>query len=258
MLSIAYIVSAYKLPRQLTRLVRALQRPQHTFYIHVDANSESAMHDAVRSTLEGDDNVEMLPPHVCEWGDFGHVRATLKGLDRLVASGTRYDYVALLTGQDYPIKSGQRTEEYLEARHGQSFMNFRPLPVDGLEEGGYARLPSRELPNALTPYFGSGYWTLHRRAIEHIHEFLGSHPEYVSYFERVRIPDEMFFQTILVNSPLRATLVNDDLRLIKWPGPAVLTSADLDEIKRAPDLLARKFDETVDAAVLDEIDRWIG
>jgi hypothetical protein len=133
-------------------------------------------------------------------------------------------------------------------------MNYRPLPVDGLEDGGWGRLPARELPYGLQPYFGSGYWTLHRTAIEYVRAFLRDHPTYQPFFEQVRVPDEMFFQTILLNSPLAGTIVNDDLRFIKWPGPAVLTGADLEELLAAPDLYARKFDETVDAAVLDAID----
>ena len=239
MTSIAYIISAYKLPRQLIRLVGALQQPHHAFYIHIDAKTGDDVFEIVRAGLERATNVELLTRHVCEWGDFGHVRATLKGLDRLTASGRPYDYVAVITGQDYPIKSAADTERFLARQRERSFMNFRPLPIEGMEAGAYDRLPSPNLPGGLHPYFGSGYWTLHRRAIEYIQGFLQSSPAYIPFFERVRIPDEMFFQTILLNSPLRADIVNDDLRLIKWPGPEVLTSAALDEIERASDLLAR-------------------
>jgi hypothetical protein len=77
----------------------------------------------------------------------------------------------------------------------------------------------------------------------------------VRFFEHAYVPDEMFFQTLLLNSPLASTIVNDDLRLIKWPGPAILTAADWNDILRSPDLFARKFDENVDASILDSIDR---
>jgi hypothetical protein len=254
-MTIAYIISAYKLPEQLIRLVRALRGPDRSFYVHVDRRSPDVVYDTVAAGLGGSADVELLARHDCRWGDFGHVRATLKGLDRLAASGRPYDYAVLLTGQDYPIKSRAAAEATLAAQPGRSFMNFRPLPVEGLEDGGYARLPSRELPYGMTPYFGSGYWMLHRGAVEYVRAFLANHPAYVPYFERVRVPDEMFFQTILINSPLRGTVVNDDLRFIKWPGPMVLTAAHLDEIRQTPDLFARKFDETVDGTVLDAIDR---
>lgn len=257
-MTIVYIISAYKLPEQLIRLVRVLRGPDRLFYIHVDRRSPDVVHDTIATGLGGSDDVELLERHDCRWGDFGHVRATLKGLDRLAASARAYDYVVLLTGQDYPIKSRGVAEATLAGQAGRSFMNFRPLPVEGLEDGGYARLPSRELPYGLAPYFGSGYWTLHRDAVQYVRAFLAGHPDFVPYFERVRVPDEMFFQTILINSPLRGTIVNDDLRFIKWPGPTVLTEEHLEEIRQAPDLFARKFDDTVDRSVLDAIDRWVG
>jgi len=255
--TIAYVISAYKLPAQLIRLVRALRYPRRAFYIHVDSRTPDAEHDTLTAALGSADDVEFLPRHPCRWGDFGHVRATLKGLDRLAASGRPFDYVALLTGQDYPIKPNAHLEQVLAASAGRSFMNFQPLPVEGLERAGYARLPVPDLPYGLHPYFGSGYWTLHRTAIEYVQSFLLDHPAYVPYFERVRIPDEMFFHTVLLNSPLRETIVNDDLRFIRWPGPKVLTTAELGDLRHAPDLFARKFDETVDAAVLSAIDAWI-
>ena len=257
-MTIAYIISAYQLPAQLVRLVRALRHPHRVFYVHVDARTADADYGAARAALASAPNVEFLARHACRWGGFGHVRATLKGLDQLAASGLAFDYVTLLTGQDYPIKSNRQVEEVLGAQGGRSFMNYRPLPVDGLEDGGYARLPERALPYGLTPYFGSGYWTLRRPAVDYVRSFLADHAAYVPYFERVRVPDEMFFQTILLNSPLRDSIVNDDLRFIQWPGPKVLTTADLDDLRQAPDLYARKFDESVDAGVLDAIDSWIG
>ena len=56
----------------------------------------------------------------------------------------------------------------------------------------------------------------------------GDHPEFVSFFRRVFIPDELFFQTILVNSELRNRIVNDDLRYMRWTatgaGPEVVVS----------------------------------
>lgn len=256
-MTIAYIISAYQLPGQLARLVARLQGPGCVFFVHVDLNAPPDMFDPIATSLGRHENVHLLTRHACPWGGFGHVQATLKGLARVVESPTPADYVVLLTGQDYPIKSNARIEAFLEQQAGRSFMNHQPLPVAGLPDGGYARL-RRPVPRDLNPHFGSGYWCLHGTAVEHIVEFVRRRPDYISCFEQAEIPDEMFFQTILINSPLRDTVVNDDLRLIKWPGPAVLTSADWDDILASPDLFARKFDERVDATILARIDGLIG
>jgi hypothetical protein len=85
----------------------------------------------------------------------------------------------------------------------------------------------------------------------------------VRFFKHVNVPDEHFFHTILLNSPLKDTVVNDDLRYLEWRdpdvagGPAVLRKDDYTKIMGAPELFARKFDVTQDPELLDMIDAAI-
>jgi hypothetical protein len=69
----------------------------------------------------------------------------------------------------------------------------------------------------------------------------------------------MFFQTILLNSPLQHTIVNDCCWYISWlpaaANPRVLASADLETLSATPKLFARKFDATHDAEILDRLDQ---
>jgi hypothetical protein len=63
-----------------------------------------------------------------------------------------------------------------------------------------------------------------------------------------------------MNSPLRETVVNDNLRYLDWsrtPAPAVLGVGDLDGMLGSDKLFARKFDESVDRDVLDRLDEAI-
>ena len=76
------------------------------------------------------------------------------------------------------------------------------------------------------------------------------------------MPDEIFFQTILLNSPFQRMAVNDNLRYIEWPNPdsgspVILCKGDFGKLISSPKLFARKFDVTVDADVLDLIDQEI-
>jgi hypothetical protein len=84
-------------------------------------------------------------------------------------------------------------------------------------------------------------------------------PDVLRFFRTVDVPDEILFQSILLSSPLRESVVNDDLRHIVWKAgishPELLTTDDLPELERSGDFFARKFDLAVDAGVLDEIDR---
>ena len=90
---------------------------------------------------------------------------------------------------------------------------------------------------------------------------MSENPDYVRFFEHVFVPDELFFQTIIMNSALRDTVVNDNLRYVDWtrePAPAVSTRDDLTALLELGQLFARKFDETVDREVLDALDRHLG
>jgi hypothetical protein len=78
----------------------------------------------------------------------------------------------------------------------------------------------------------------------------------------VDVPDEIFFQTILMNSPHAENIINDDLRYLDWKdrnsgSPAVLSKTDLSNLLVSQKLFARKFDVKVEPKILDLIDQLI-
>jgi len=279
---LAYLVSAYKLPEQLVRLVSRLSTPRCHFFIHVDRQTDDAVFDRMVEPLTAVPNVHFLDRHPSYYGGFGHVRATLKGIDALLRMNLSFDHIVLLTGQDYPIKSNDEIERFLGARGGQAFLEYFPLPFEEWRGGGldrfehwhirvagrYLRLPPgrwgrRRFPSGMKPFGGSPYWCFSRECVEYIDEFVRRSPSFVRFFKYVNVPDELFFHTILLNSPLAETIVNDDLRYVEWRdievagGPAVLRRSDFGKLMRSPDLFARKFDASIDASVLDMIDAKI-
>lgn len=300
-MELCYIISAYKYPHQLVRLVDRLQGEQTHFFIHYDKRSSDSEFRQIRHRLSGAANVHWLERHKCFWGDFGHVRATIKGIQAIIRHRLPCDYTILLTAQDYPIKTNTDIRGCFAASAGRSFMRYRPLPVEEIyeERGGldrierwhfrlfnqrhgfplarrfsnpalrllsaglHAVLPGRRrFPAGFTPFWGSSYWCLSRECVEYIHEFIARHRRFVDFFHHVAIPDELFFQTILINSPLRQRIVNDDLRYIVWPfagspNPAILGTQDFSALAQSGALFARKFDATEDAEILDMIDKDI-
>ncbi len=271
---VAYVILAHQLPEQLVRLVRRLNTPGALFLVHINRRSDDAVYRAAQAGLSDLDNVVFLRRHKLYWGGFGHVRATLEGLDELHRRSAQFDYVALLTGQDYPIKPVSEIERALEQSGGRSFMAHDRLPgglADGMERitywhsrrigvprGWHLRLPiRRRFPQQMVPWGGSAYWWLSREAIEYVRRWIAEHPGSFRFFQHVDVPDEILFHTILLNSPLRDSIVNDELRHIDWtrqPKPAIFRADDLETLRRSPKLMARKFDTTVDAEILDLID----
>ena len=60
------------------------------------------------------------------WRGFGHVSATLKGIADALEHRPDFDYVVLLTGQDYPLRSPRRLERVLGRAEGRSFPGGGP------------------------------------------------------------------------------------------------------------------------------------
>jgi len=280
---IAYIISAYKYPGQLIRLIRRLNTDTTSFFVHVDKKTDDLIYRQMVSGLSQLPNVYFVKRHTCRWGDFGHVAATLEGIDEIVTTGTNCDYVILLTGQDYPIKPNRHIDTFFQEHAGELFLEHFSLPCDVWENSGLNRIEAwhvrlfnrhfsfppgrrflfrRKFPEGFKPFGGSSYWCLSRECIEYIHRFTRANPTFVHFFRHVDVPDEIFFHTIILNSPFARKAVNDNLRYIDWRdfnagSPAVLCKNDFDKIAMSSKLFARKFDMTIDADVLDMIDEKV-
>jgi hypothetical protein len=280
-INLAYIISAYKLPDNLIRMVERLNTEGSNFVIHVDKNAPNEVFESMKSGLKKNYNVKFVKRHKSPYRGFGHVRSTIKGLDYLSRNNIDYDYVFVLTGQDYPIKKNSEINSFLNKNYGKSFMEHFAMPTKNWQNGGmdrldnfyihykrgYKKIPrkiipflsNKSLPNNLQPWGGSGYFTLFKRHAKYISKYINQNPGYINFFKHTDIPDEMFFQTILLNSRYKNEIVNDDMRYIDWSNPvecpSVLRISDLEKIKKSKDLIARKFDSKADSKILDRIDK---
>ena len=285
LIRLAFIISAYQKPEQLVRLIWRLDSPQDWFFIHYDLGSPQGEFCQLQEAFKDKPNVKLLTRHKCRWGDFGHVRVSLKGIEEIARVGFACEYAIVLTGQDYPIVSNETIRGRLKAAAGRSFMESMAWPIPNWEKGRAIRriqdyhlhLPfprwsrslgwprsrqnipiplGRKIPGGLHPHFGSSYWYLHRRCLEYIHEFVLENPKFVRFFHPVLIPDECFFQTLLMNSKLAANIEKRTLTYVDWrpPWPGILTMHDLPRLLASDCLFARKFDATVDSEVLDRLD----
>ena len=86
--------------------------------------------------------------------------------------------------------------------------------------------------------------------------FIKQNPAFVNLFKFAGLSDEVFLQTIIL-SPFKEQIINDDLRYVAWPSPAILAKNDLENLLNASELFGRKIDAAIDAEVLDLIDQKI-
>lgn len=288
-MSVAYVVLAHHLPDQLARLVRRLLPGDHRVLVHVDRRSDLAPFARALAPEVATGQVELLADRVaCRWGDYSLVEATVRGVERALATSPAATHVVLLSGQCYPIKDSVAITGFFERRPESSFAfsSAGDGPVwpdragnetwfwDGqLERLGRAHyrvggrlvalpnrftpgLPHRSMPRGLRPVQGSQWWALDAAAAAHVIAFLRSRPDAVRFFRRVLVPDENVVQMVLDASDHRDRLVQDDLHFINWAGahPEDLAERHLPALLASRKLFARKVSAVTAPGLLDRLD----
>lgn len=286
-MKLAYLVIAHRNLPQVARLVGRLAHGDAAFYVHVDRKVPDADYRALARALARYSAVFIEPRVDVTWGGYSLVRATLAGLETVLRSGSGFDYVNLLSGQDYPLVDATAIVEHLGVQEGREFFDccelsprgwkdalyryeryhlhdtIRPRALcDLLETAANALLPNRTPPRGYTMHAGEQWWSMTAACARYVVEFARDNRDVVDFFRRTECPDEMFFHTIVLNSRFGASVLNDNLRYVDWSGkgrhPKTLTLEDFPRLVASGKLFARKFDSSVDAAILDRLDDHAG
>lgn len=314
----AYLVLAHQDPAALSRLLAALRHENVHFYIHVDDRGD----DALVHVAQAQRDVTLVPRRQIRYKAWSMVEATLS-LAR-AALADEHDRYSLISGSDYPIVTNQEICAFLQSadleyltfwrladrpswqhklqyHYPVEFISIRD-PRSSLPRrvfwAAFRRLrrfaPKRRHPEGLVPYGGSQWWTLTHACLEHALGVLDARPDVRRFYRTTESPDELIFQTIVMNGPFARRVCGYDayqrwraksnpevrvsikeekrrmlpdhemnLRYIDWSGeltgareaPAVLDERDLVAVTTSGCLWARKFDSIRSAGLLDEIDR---
>ncbi len=289
-MKLGFIVLAHRAPRQVATLLAALAHPGTARYLHVDARSElDGFRAALDATGAGD--VVLLPRFASRWGGIEVVDATLAGMARAHADGCDHvvllsgqDFPLWPVGRirglfaDHPARTwiasfplpdprwrydGRlRTEFYTFTVRGRREtciprgvpvrLSFKGKVLNALLRARAAFLPERSFPTCAAPYGGSQWWSLSREAVAYVLAFLGDHPEYRAYHAYSLLPDEMFFQSILLGTTFARDhdIVDDGLHYLDFPAgedhPRTLGIGDLPAMDASGKPFARKVDADAD------------
>jgi hypothetical protein len=276
-LKIAHIILAHENPHQLDRLVARLTHPDAYFFIHFDLKTG----EQDLSSLLANPQVFVVKERIkVYWGGYSIVQATVNTICNAIESGIPFDYINLLSGQDYPLKSTAYIHHFLENNPGKAFMEFYPIATEWTEaiprlEKYYltdypfkgslqlaavlnAILPKRKMPNQLVGMGRSQWFTIAMKHAQYVVDYLSNNTRIHNYFRFTWGSDEIVFQTILYNSMYRDDMVNNNLRYIDWsekkPSPKLLTMNDKDALTFSDKLFARKFNSKKDGSILDYLD----
>lgn len=250
-MKVCYLILAHAHPDALRKLLTALQHPDNTALVHVDARADL-------DTFSGPDGTLWLENRAVPFHHgWGIVDATL----RLLRAAPDADRYVLLSGDSYPLRSQRRVREVLAADTER--MNLLPLPapqarkhLDRLE-GYYPRhdprgsrvirfaalatrrlLPHRNWRKAfgdLEPWCGSQWWALTAAARSYLFGEIARRPDFVQFCRHTATPDEHFFHILLASNHdfhrrIRPGVMFADFA--EMPGPARITDAHIETWRR--------------------------
>ena len=300
--NILYLIVAHRYPRQVARLVAKLRGPGVSFLLHVDRRADIAPYRSAIRELAGSADLTFARRRMsAPWGSPGMTEAILHGLEQILETRNVPDYIACISGQDYPIRRPERIREFFASAAGRPLIWCVPLEENPYwTDNQFSRVMryhywhpwSRELrvyppdeppatvrsrmlhsllrfvfpfpkpfPPGLKIYTGTSWWALTPDAARFLVEQARSQRRLCFFLKHSYVPEELVFHTLLANSPLWKDRLDPRFVLYqRWSTskhPDTLTMRDREDIAKAAQTfpLARKFDASVDEAILDWIDQ---
>lgn len=279
----AFLIMAHKNFDQLDELLRLLDHERIDIFLHVDKKSPKYVVPICSYS-----NIIQIPSIKTNWGGYSLVESELKLLDAALHNGENYNFIHLLSGQDLPIKPIGEILSFFDSHKKYNFIHF-DLPEDSKKREERVRYyyPFLEYKQRGKRTI----WSISQRLILEIQKFLNvdrtkgykgqfksgsqwwsidselaryilSERKLIRKLFKYTMSDEMFVQTLVYNSKYYETLYrkeSDELianqRLIDFDrgNPYIWTIKDIDEIKNSDLLFARKFDDSVDKEVIEDI-----
>lgn len=256
----------------LETLLRLLDDQRNHIYLHIDSESNPPREitEFVTSLAE----LTLIPRRPVQWADYSQVAVTLDLL-RAASDHDHFDYYHLLSGTDLPLKIGDdfhghftsTAVEYIGVVAHESWYSVRRLKfyhlftslrryrtskalkaLDRLLEYAQRLIRVNRLRRHRdwTIYDGWSWFSI----TDELARFVTAQADEISRtFKWSIAPDELFMQTLVMNSNYRdrlhdiSDLSRGSLRLIDWTrgSPYAFTRSDFQELQDSSALFARKF-----------------
>ncbi len=270
----ALVITAYKDIDQIIRLINSTNK-YFKLFIHVDKKSKNIFNSLVKSDYP---NIYIYSLYSITWGGYNHL-AAIFDLLKIALADPDIDYCHIISGQDFVVKNFLEFEsqfehsekiymscmdvKYVDPRVSDRFRYWIPSSNWNLKRmiprffvyilcsfQKVFHLNRKQLGPFITIYKGMIWTSLPKEVIEYVVNFVNRNPSYMKDLRHTRIPEEFFFQTILMNSKYRNQIVSNNLRYTDWTHrngstPAILDESDYIRIMESNCFFARKIDSSI-------------
>ena len=272
----AFLIGLYQNPDYAATLVESLRGKRSNIYVHINPLYLHDFKDFIAHYTKVD-AVQVIHTQPTKWGGYSLLRQILDLLGLAIHDESN-GYFHMLTGQDILIKPLTELYQFFDVNSEYNYLSYGKDQMQNPQKGYLLGLNRSQyyhlfdllnyrgniLHRQLEKYFvkaqqffqlkrkwpfpnyyqGSGWFSLNRMAVTEIMEWLQANHKTVEY---TFAPDEVIFQSILLNSKNDNHVVNDNLRFILWNNqgdvgsPVILTEQHFDQIKNSHCFFARKI-----------------
>lgn len=265
------IMTAYKDVELINRIIRNVPN-NWDVYVHVDKKSKL-------SPSMIDKQAYVIKKYRINWGDANHLFAIVELLKIAIENTSEEAYYHIITGQDYFVSSPKNFDKFIDK--GKLYLDIVSDPQwynGGKDIWMYRTLASlfdlrkpiirklnrlymlfqkklglcKALPN-YTIYGGSVYCSLPSTAVEYLLE-CDIAKQMLDELKYSAIGEEIFFQTVFMNSPFKSLVIPNNLRYSDWSvinAPKLLNESDFNSIVTSKVLFCRKVDKIISDKLLE-------
>jgi hypothetical protein len=265
----AICILAHDNPILLSKLIAKLQDDNTEIFVHLDAKCKRSDYEEISGATFIDKRVSV------NWGGRSMITAMYNLIDYVVHN-SECGYLIFISGHDYPIFHPSQYNKIINPKI--DYVDYDKLPISKWYEGGldriryyyffddirsiYSKILIR-LQKALkikrnslmkkNIYGGSQWINIKRETAKYI---LQHWDKYFKLFQYARIPDELIFQTILMNSDFKDEIINLNLRHLVFEedasNPNFIKLEDMSTIKNKEVVTCRKIKDEIEFDRINE------
>ena len=271
MAKVAYLLLCHKDADRVLEQARVLTAKGDYLAIHIDANAGAGFFETIKAGVAGNSSVVFAKRVKCGWGEWSLVKASLNMIDVAADAFKDATHFFLMSGDCMPVKPAGVIHQALDQMDQDMVEHADFFKEDWIKTGMkedrlfyrhwfneraqkklfYGSLAvqrklglSRTVPDGIRMRIGSQWWVLRRGTIEKIREFLKQRSDVIRFFKTTWIPDETFFQTLVMHLVPRDQVISKPPTLLMFSdyGMPVTFHNDHFNMLRAQDaFFARKI-----------------
>ena len=288
----AFLIGLYQNPEYAASLIESLRGERSNIYVHINPLC-LPIFKGFMEHYGNDENVQIIHTQPIHWGGYSLMRSMLDLLN-LAMVNEENGFFHMLTGQDLLIKPLTELYSFFDDNNDKNYLSYGDDQMLnpqrgyllGVNRSQYVHLFDKlnyrgnMLHRQIEKYFvkaqqwlhikrnwpfpnyyqGSGWFSFNRKAVEEILKFMKVNH---GIAENTFAPDEVMFQSILLNSKINHHVVNDNLRFIQWDNkgevgsPVILTEQHFDMMVKSHCFFARKVHPEKSKQLIEKINNHL-